>query len=74
MKRDPRLHGLHLRTAAAAASAGDLVAAATFARLLIEHVRFEERVVFPAVEEALPGEVLDAVAHRAPAAAAPRAD
>lgn len=55
----------HLRASAAAAAQGDLEAAGTFARLLIEHVRFEERVVFPQVERALEGEVLDAVAARA---------
>lgn len=40
---------------------------ATFARLLTEHVRFEERELFPACEQRLTSEVLDAVFHAYPA-------
>lgn len=37
-----------------------------FSELLTAHVRFEERELFPACEERLPSEVLDAVAERKP--------
>lgn len=34
-----------------------------FARLLVEHVRFEERELYPACEERLDEDILDRVAH-----------
>lgn len=55
-----------LRGQAADAAAGrptDLIA---FADRLVEHVRFEERELFPGCEARLPDAVLDAVAARAP--------
>lgn len=55
-----------IRAAVQASSAGDLEASASFAQLLIAHVRFEERVLFPAIEGSLSGDVLDAVARLAP--------
>jgi hemerythrin-like domain-containing protein len=39
---------------------------AAFAETLIEHVRFEERELFPCCEARLPGEVLAEVARRSP--------
>ncbi len=51
-----------LRTHLAAAENGDLSRVAAFAACLGEHVRFEEREVFPWCEARLPGAVLDAVA------------
>ncbi|MCB9686026.1 MAG: hemerythrin domain-containing protein [Alphaproteobacteria bacterium] len=59
----------HLRCAASAAGRGVLEASRTFAELLIEHVRFEERVLFPEIEQSLPDAVLDAVARQVPWAA-----
>lgn len=55
-----------LRAQLAAARAGDGAAADAFAARLVEHVRFEEREVFPACEALVPGAVLDEVARRAP--------
>lgn len=57
-----------LREGAAAVRAGDGGAARAFAERLREHVRFEERELFPACEELLAGETLDEVARRAPKA------
>jgi len=56
----------HLRAEAACAAAGEPVDFAAFARRLEEHVRFEERELFPFVEAQLPDAVLDAVFRRAP--------
>lgn len=56
----------HLRAEAARAAAGEPVDFAAFARRLEEHVRFEERELFPFVEAQLPDAVLDAVFRRAP--------
>jgi hemerythrin-like domain-containing protein len=56
-----------LRAAMAAARAGDGAALREFAARLEEHVRFEERELFPRCEERLADDVLDAVARRAPA-------
>lgn len=53
-----------LRALATAAGAGDASAVAAFAALLVEHVRFEERELFPACEAHLPADVLDAVERR----------
>jgi hypothetical protein len=47
----------------AALARGDL---AGFAELVASHVRFEERELFPACEERVSPEVLDAVARRRP--------
>ena len=46
--------------------AGDAEQLARFAEVLVEHVRFEERVAFPAVEEGLSNEALAAVSARTP--------
>jgi hemerythrin-like domain-containing protein len=54
-----------LRAHAAAARAGQTDGLLRFAQLLTEHVRFEERALFPRCE-ALDGTVLDAVARRSP--------
>ncbi len=56
----------HLRTAVAAARAGDGAAARAFGERLEAHVRFEERELFPMCEELLADAVLDEVARRAP--------
>jgi hemerythrin-like domain-containing protein len=53
-----------LRNHLAAAEAGDLDRVRTFAALLQEHVRFEERFVFPACEQKLDPTLLDQVARR----------
>jgi hypothetical protein len=53
----------------ALATSGD---APAFAALLDDHVRFEERELFPACEARLPAEVLDAVSRAAPSPRAPR--
>ena len=55
-----------LRSHVEAARAGDGGAARAFAERLGDHVRFEERELFPACEQLLPGEALDEVARRAP--------
>ena len=55
-----------LRSRVEAARSGDGVAARAFADRLRDHVRFEERGLFPACEELLPDDVLEAVARRAP--------
>ena len=48
-----------IRDALARAQAGDQAALAAFAALLIGHVRFEEREVFPACEGGLGASVLE---------------
>lgn len=55
-----------LRAEAAAAGAGRTGALARLAARLTEHVRFEERELFPRCQLALSAEVFDAVARRAP--------
>ena len=55
-----------LRANMATAAEGDSQAARAFATKLNDHVRFEERELFPACEERLSSELLDAVARRAP--------
>jgi hypothetical protein len=55
-----------LRANGAAARLGDGAAARAFAERLVEHVRFEERELFPACEAMLPGDVLERVARRRP--------
>jgi hemerythrin-like domain-containing protein len=54
-----------LQDAVVAANGGDYSVVGEFASLLTEHVRFEEREVFPVCEERLPAEVLDGVGRRA---------
>jgi hypothetical protein len=54
-----------LREHLAAAERGEHPRLLAFAALLTEHVRFEERELFPACEERLPGAVLDEVARLA---------
>jgi hemerythrin-like domain-containing protein len=54
-----------LRRDAAAARMGDDAATRRFAERLVEHVRFEERELFPACEARLPSAVLDEVGRRA---------
>jgi len=51
-----------LRSHLAAAERGEDGHVASFAALLTEHVRFEERELFPSCEARLPGALLDAVA------------
>ena len=65
VERTAEDHAL-LRGHLVAARAGDGRAALAFAMRLSDHVRFEERELFPACEELLPSEVLDEVARRAP--------
>jgi hemerythrin-like domain-containing protein len=55
-----------LRSALEAARAGDLAAARALGHALREHVRMEERELFPACEELLSHDVLDRVGRRAP--------
>jgi hemerythrin-like domain-containing protein len=55
-----------LRAEVAAAAAGDGAAVRRFAEVLFEHVRFEERELFPACERELEAELLAEVARRAP--------
>lgn len=50
-----------LRAHLAAAERGDAGHLGAFAERLVEHVRFEERELFPRCEAVLPGAVLDAV-------------
>jgi iron-sulfur cluster repair protein YtfE (RIC family) len=50
-----------LRSHVEAAQGGDRGAMAAFATRLQEHVRFEERTLFPACEELLPGDLLEAM-------------
>lgn len=59
-------HGF-LRSQVAAARVGDGRAARAFALRLHDHVRFEERELFPVCEDLLSDEVLEAVARRSPA-------
>ena len=60
-----------LRETAAEARDGGTERLAAFAERLIEHVRFEERELFPRCEEILAPEVLDEVARRRPKALLP---
>jgi hemerythrin-like domain-containing protein len=53
-----------LRAVAGAARAGEVADLETFAERLSEHVRFEERELFPCCESKLASEVLDEVARR----------
>jgi hypothetical protein len=55
-----------LQDAVAAAHVGDHSRVGVFAALLAEHVRFEEREVFPICEDRMPSVVLDEVGRRAP--------
>lgn len=55
-----------LREQLSAARTGHGPSARAFGERLEEHVRFEERELFPACEALLPAEVLDAVLRRAP--------
>lgn len=55
-----------LRRSVQAARTGDERAARAFGERLRDHVRFEERELFPTCGETLPDEVLDEVARRAP--------
>ena len=55
-----------LRAGVEAARAGDATAARAFGDRLRDHVRFEEREVFPACSTTLSDDVLDEVARRAP--------
>lgn len=55
-----------MRAQASAARAGGDADALAFAERLTEHVRFEERELFPRCEATLPAAVLDAVARRSP--------
>lgn len=54
-----------LRAGAQAAKAGRGDGLVAFAERLTDHVRFEERELFPCCEARLPGAVLDAVTPRA---------
>lgn len=58
-----------LRAHVTASAAGDFTAMAAFAERLMDHVRFEERELFPRCEALLRPEVLDEVQRRAPKAA-----
>ena len=53
-----------LRAVALAAKAGRSDGLVAFAERLTDHVRFEERELFPCCEARLPAAVLDAVAQR----------
>lgn len=53
-----------LRAQAAAAALGRCEGLGAFAERLREHVRFEERELFPRCEELVPGALLDEVARR----------
>ena len=55
-----------LRASMVAARRGDAAAARAFGERLLDHVRFEERELFPACEASLSGEVLGEVARRVP--------
>lgn len=55
-----------VRTKVREAHTGDRDAARALGERLLDHVRFEERELFPACEELLLGEVLDEVARRCP--------
>jgi len=55
-----------LRQQVSAAAAGRFDGLAAFAARLVEHVRFEERELFPTCETRLADSVLDEVARRAP--------
>jgi hemerythrin-like domain-containing protein len=57
-----------LRAHVVAAARGDGGAARAFGERLHDHIRFEERELFPACEARLAGAVLDEVARRAPKA------
>lgn len=53
-----------VRALVAQAHGGDGAAAHALGALLVEHVRFEEREMFPACEQHLASDVLEAVARR----------
>lgn len=53
-----------LRASATAIAAGEYPRLVDFANGLTEHVRFEERELFPCCEQCLPDSVLDAVERR----------
>jgi hemerythrin-like domain-containing protein len=55
-----------LRAAVAAAARGDGDAARALGERLVDHVRFEERILFPAAERLLTADQLDEVARRYP--------
>jgi hemerythrin-like domain-containing protein len=55
-----------LRSRAEAVRSGDAGAARAFGERLRDHVRFEERELFPACEKLLPDDVLEEVSRRAP--------
>lgn len=55
-----------LRAEAGAAKAGRTGNLVAFAERLTDHVRFEERELFPRCEATLPAAVLDAVGRRSP--------
>ncbi len=55
-----------LRELAESASSGVTEGLAAFAEMLADHVRFEERELFPCCEAKLPDSVLDEVARRVP--------
>lgn len=55
-----------LRALVEKAGGGDAAALARFAALLNEHIRFEERELFPAAEARVPGAILDRVQALAP--------
>lgn len=65
VQRTRRDHA-ELRELAAQAIDGAIDAARGLGRLLEEHVRFEERELFPLCERRLPSAVLDEVARLAP--------
>lgn len=60
-----------LRACARAASAGDGAAARALGEHLRDHIRFEERELFPVCEAQIPGAVLDEVARRTSGVRAP---
>lgn len=56
----------YLREGAARAARGETAHLADYAERLVAHVRFEERELFPRVEELLPEAILEEVFRRAP--------
>ena len=54
----------HLRSCVAAAERGEFEGVAAFAERLAEHMRFEERELFPRCEQVLPGAALDEAGRR----------
>lgn len=63
-----RTRGEHARLRALVASAPAAERAAAFGKLLHDHVRFEERTLFPRAEAVLPAPLLEAVGRAALAA------